>query len=259
MKNRYKIISLIMEKKQKIQEREYAFPYHHIPKSKNDSFSQCVNVRWGYAYLSYLSVVLDSIKNIEFDNLLDVGCGDGKFLLEANKIFDSKKLEGVDYSEKAIGFAKAFSPDIKFHIGDITKENFLTEKYDIITLIETLEHIPTEEIPVFLKSIKKFLKENGVFIITVPSDNVPVNSKHYQHFNKKSLEAVISHHFKIEQTRFLNKKSFTNKIIQKILSNKIFILNQTEISNLIYKYYKKHLLRAKEKNAERIMVICKPV
>src|ERR1043166_3143274 len=68
-----------------IQETEYQFPYHYIPTLENGNFSQVRKLRWGYEYLSYLRFILSRLDKIEFASLLDVGCGEGRFLCEVQK------------------------------------------------------------------------------------------------------------------------------------------------------------------------------
>src|SRR3954449_3553400 len=73
--------------KQTIQESEYEFPYHYIPTLVNGNFSQVRKLRWGYEYLSYLRFVLSTLEKLQFNSLLDVGCGEGRFLSEVAKRF----------------------------------------------------------------------------------------------------------------------------------------------------------------------------
>ncbi len=49
-------------------------------------FSQLRHWSWGYRYLGRLQVVFDLLDGLEFDSLLDVGCGDGRFLREARQL-----------------------------------------------------------------------------------------------------------------------------------------------------------------------------
>ena len=244
-----------MDKLQQKQEDQYVFPYHYIPKI-DGGFSQSALLKWGYVYLSYLSFVIEKLKGIHFESLLDVGCGDGRFLYEAHKHFPRKELEGVDYSGRAISFAKAFNPDLQFYTGDITDNTVLNKKYDVITLIETLEHIPPKDIDAFLRGIAAHVSENGTFILTVPSDNMPVSKKHYQHFNLESLRKTLEPSFVISEHHFINQKGFRNTLLCRILSNRFFILNQHRTKNFLYRYYTRNLRPANEKNGKRIVAIC---
>ena len=134
---------------QKIQEGLYEFPYHHIPKYDNKKFSTMRAYRGSHQYIAAINFLLSKINEIDFKNLLDIGCGDGKYLYEISKKYPSKLFVGIDYSEQAILFATAMSPKIKFICGDITKNTI--GKFDLIILIETLEHIKPELIPNFMK------------------------------------------------------------------------------------------------------------
>jgi len=245
-----------MDTEQEIQESQYHFPYHHLVREGDEKFSQVKNIRWGFIYLPYIQYVLEKIKTRPFNKLLDVGCGDGKFLFEAKKIFPDKVLEGTDYSEQALSFAKAFNPELTFYLGDITNNKFLDKKYDVVSLIEVIEHIPPKSLPDFIIGIHKRLENNGILIITVPSDNTPVSPKHYKHFNIRSLQEILDPHFSITDKYFLNKKGFLKNVIHAMLTNRLFILNQQRTINTLFRFYKRYLLVANEKNSERIFIIC---
>jgi SAM-dependent methyltransferase len=242
-----------LDNEQKIQEDLYEFPYHHIPRFLNENFSAIRSHRGAHEYLGYVGFLISKIKKIPFSNLLDVGCGDGKLLFELSSQITDKKYFGIDFSERAILFARAFSPNIQFICGDITKENL--EKCDIITLIETLEHIQPNEVSTFLKAIHKNISKNGRLIITVPSINEPLSPKHYQHFDLELLRSILDPLFTITESGFLNKKS---RIFKSILVNRFFALNYRPFLNKMFRSYIKNSLIANEQNARRIFVICKP-
>src|SRR5438552_7873234 len=90
------------------QEAEYAFPYHHLPQIAPFSISR--HLFWGHAYASYVEKVLQLLSKQPFESLIDIGCGDGKLLLEISKRFRGKRLVGTDMSERALAFARAFAP-----------------------------------------------------------------------------------------------------------------------------------------------------
>ena len=246
-----------MDIKQTKQEGQYSFPYHHIPSLKKGRFSQTRTLLWGYAYISYLETVLDYVEKVLAASLLDIGCGDGKFLYEARKRFPDMALSGNDYSERAIAFAKAFNFGNNVYLSTRTAKEISREKglFDVVTAIEVLEHIPPQEIDSFSKSFAAALSPDGIGIITVPSDNQPVNQKHYQHFNKHTLREALSPHLTITEIFFLNDSSWKNWVIQRALSNRFFILNDQKVATALYNYYRKNLLKSTPERCERLMAI----
>jgi 2-polyprenyl-3-methyl-5-hydroxy-6-metoxy-1,4-benzoquinol methylase len=239
------------------QEVQYAYPYHYIPQWDGHNFSQTQNLALGFEYLSYLHFVMGKAKQIGFKSLLDVGCGDGRFLYEISQRFSDYQLAGLDYSQRAIDFAKIIMRETKVECvcGNIRDQDLFKKKFDIITLIETLEHVKFDEVKPFLTGIDNYLKEDGSFIITVPSKNVDLNKKHYQHFDLNSLKDALSPIFTITDVNYLNHKY--SKFIKKILSNKLFILNHKKILRWFFKYYMNHLLHTEAINCRRIAVVCK--
>jgi SAM-dependent methyltransferase len=243
---------------QTIQETEYRFPYHYIPTFENGNFSQVRKLRWGYEYLSYLRFILATLEKIEFESLLDVGCGEGRFLCEASKRFPEKELAGVDFSERAVDYAGLLNPHVKFVCGDITGAVLFPRRFDVITLIETLEHVPPERIAGFVKGLRRHLNDDGFLILSVPSQNLTLNRKHYQHFNLDSLSASLEPHFQISEHYFLNRISKWDRLLNLLLINRYFILNEPRLLNALYRRYENRLLNAAESDGKRICVVCRP-
>jgi ubiquinone/menaquinone biosynthesis C-methylase UbiE len=101
-----------------------------------------------------------TLKNIHFNNCLEVGCGTGKntvWLIER-----AKHLMAVDLSEEMLNKAreKIISDKIEFRQADITKAWTFGEKaFDLITFSLVLEHIADLE-HVFSEA-HKLLHRNG--------------------------------------------------------------------------------------------------
>ena len=131
---------------QKIQEEQYVLPYHWF--LSRDTYR-------GRVYFSYLDLCFSLISKDKNIKLLDAGCGDAKVLAELNK----KKyfnLHGLDYSEKAINFARILLPEVNFISSDLRKINYKSESFDTILLIEVIEHInPVAPIQDQLEGIEK--------------------------------------------------------------------------------------------------------
>lgn len=242
-----------------IQEAEYEFPYHYIPRFENGNFTQVRKLRWGYEYLSYLRFILARLEGIEFDSLLDVGCGDGRFLKEVARRFPDKSLTGVDCSERALLYARLLNPRVRFTCGDITRPQALTERFDVVTLIETLEHVAPEEVPNFVRGLRRCITDEGVLILSVPSEKLKLNRKHYQHFTLESLSAALRPHFAVTEHYFLNRISKWDRLLGKLLVNRYFILNEPRLLNALYRRYEKSLLNAGPADGKRICVVCRPL
>jgi SAM-dependent methyltransferase len=233
-------------KPETIQEEEYDFPYHHLVSIQ--PFSETQHLFWGYKYAAYLEKILGTLQTFEFKSLIDIGCGDGKVLIEVAKRFQGKRLVGTDYSEKSLQFARAFAPQLTWQ----TKTD---EKFDGFVLVEVLEHINPAEMESFLDSICNNLNPGGFGIITTPCVNVPINPKHYQHFNKEKIDATLGKHFEILSFEYTSAQGMGVSIMRRLLANRFFILNAKAPIRLLYNWYKKHYLQASAHNATQVFVV----
>ena len=123
-----------------IQDLQYSsFPYHYIPHFDSNGIARISRVlEWGWDYLTYMTFIKSLIENeLAVETILDVGCGDG-YLINSLRRYKLKK--GIDISNKAIQFAKAFSNDAIFEVMDVADE---TNQFDLVMLIEVIEHIRT--------------------------------------------------------------------------------------------------------------------
>lgn len=95
-------------------------------------------------------------------SVLDVGCGDG-FFLSALRNLGFGKIRGIELSS-------AFVKRCLERGLDVDKMDFLVypndEKYDLVLLIEVLEH--TGEPELFLEKAYSFLEPKGRVLLTVP-------------------------------------------------------------------------------------------
>ncbi len=243
-----------------MQEAQYEFPYHHLV-SIRDNFSQSQTLFWGFIYRSYIEYVLDYVHTLRPSSVLDVGCGDGKFTYELRKQSPTNTtILGIDYSEHAIRFARAFDVKGAYNTVDMLSEiSDQSSLFEVATLIEVLEHIEPNQIQTFLKNICKFLTTNGYLIITVPSDTTPTNPKHFQHFNKQTIKKTIENFFEIERIEYLNKQSPVVSILQRMFSNRMFILNSKTLNDLLYKIYKKYFTHTKSTGTRLFIVARKKI
>jgi trans-aconitate methyltransferase len=204
-----------------------------------------------------MQAVLDQIKLRQFDSLLDVGCGDGRFLREVSAIYPEKRILGVDYSDQAIHRARAFNPHIEYKCVNILNET-LQEDFDIITLIETLEHIPLGQVPRFLEQLRKLMKPNGTLIICVPHSNLPIQMQHYQHFNSGSLDKLLSPLFAQRHYIPIDSKSYFIRGLHRLLggAGRHFVITNRFVLRHFYRLYRRRFLYVSESNCMHIVAVC---
>jgi 2-polyprenyl-3-methyl-5-hydroxy-6-metoxy-1,4-benzoquinol methylase len=233
-----------MENPIKIQEDQYVIPYHWSG-MQPDSYR-------GRVYWGYLNMILEIAGNIAGKNVLDAGCGDGRFSAELKK--RGADVTGVDLSEKALSFAKIFLPDVNFLQAGIESLPLSDKIFDFIFFIETLEHIPPENIPAVLSELKRVLKDDGMILISTPSTLIPKSPKHYQHFTVESLNDIfLQNGFAIEEIFGNDKKSLIFDNIYRLADNRFYEIKPLR-KWLNLKIYPKFLMRSANGQAKRFIV-----
>lgn len=236
------------------QEALYGIPYHYLPEITNKGFRQHQYWSWGYRYLGRLQVVYDILKGIEFDSLIDIGCGDGRFLREIRELYPDTKIQGVDISHRAIELAKRMNPGLFFEQRDIIQTP-LNSKWSVVTLLEVVEHIPLEKVRDFMSSITEMIVPGGHIIITVPHRNEKMASKHYQHFEPSQLYTLIADDYDKHQFILFDHASLFLKILLKLMggSGRYYIVTWRKLTDLLFHYYmKRYLYGDSEKTCKKI-------
>lgn len=239
-----------MDDVQKIQEDQYDFPYHYIPDWGDSFFEAHKHWPWALRYVGGLKIVSDECLREDFSALVDVGCGDGRFLREMKRLAPRKSYKGVDYSEASIRFANAFNPDIDYVCADVATLKEDHSKYDVLTLIEVIEHIPPDRAEDFLRACRQMVKPGGRIILTVPHANKPLNKKHYRHFKQADLEALLASISNDVEYFYFDKKNRPLSLMLSLIGGggKNFIVTNRWLTNLVKRYYFLHGLRAKSED-----------
>jgi SAM-dependent methyltransferase len=208
-----------LEKPQQIQEAEYTMPYHWRYQDSSNSTTE----RLYFGYLGLCKDILLKHPPEERRNMkvLDAGCGDGRFL---GMLADTgAQLYGTDYSESAIAFSRLLVPQAEFSAADLRELPYADGTFDIIYLIETLEHIPPEVVPDIVYELARVLKPDGKLVVTVPSDHLPPGPKHYQHFSPASLRTALATAFSVNEMMGQDRTTFHPlKLLYALTDNKLF-------------------------------------
>jgi len=158
---------------------------------------------------------LRTLEKIEFDSLLDVGCGRGELLVKLSKIYPTKSLVGIDLSSVMVDIAK--QKGVKAYCMDISKVH---GKFDVITSVfDMINYLSPKDLKPFLEGVEKRLKRGGYFICDINS---------YYAFSDLAVGAYV----KDDKSRFVTVDSVFED--DKFYSE--FTLFEREKSGLFKKY-----------------------
>ena len=190
----------------------------------------------------------DFIKNridLKDKTLIDVGCGGG--LLCENLAEHSKEVKGIDMSNEAIEIAKTHQTlkNLKIDYEEIALEGLLEKskkKYDVLTCMELVEHVPDPE--KLIKDCVKITNRKADLFFSTLNRNIisyiiaiigaeyilsilPKGTHKYEKFIKPSEFSKIlrSNDLIVEDIKGI---SFN------LLSNKFFESNNTDINYIIH-------------------------
>jgi SAM-dependent methyltransferase len=98
-------------------------------------------------------------------SILDIGCGDGRYLLE--KRGSGCTCFGNDISEAALMRLKKAAPEIDVRCGNLWHVGYPEKFFDMINLSNVLEHVT--EVHKLLAEARRIAKDNGLLRIQVPN------------------------------------------------------------------------------------------
>ena len=190
----------------------------------------------------------DFIKNrieLKDKTLIDVGCGGG--LLCENLAEHSKEVKGIDMSNEAIKIAKTHQSlkNLKIDYEEIALESLLKKskkKYDVLTCMELVEHVPDPE-KLIKDCVKITNRKADLFFSTLNRNLIsyiiaiigaeyilsilPKGTHKYEKFIKPSefSKVLRSNDLIVEDIKGI---SFN------LLTNKFFESNNTDINYIIH-------------------------
>lgn len=121
-----------------------------------DDFNRTRYSYWDYVYNFIISLKPDT-------TMLDMGCGNGKYLGVRNDL----NLYALDNCENLIEIVKNKYPLVKTFISDVSTTPFENNKFDYIISIAVIHHLSSEIRRLeMIKEIIRILKPNGKALIT---------------------------------------------------------------------------------------------
>lgn len=240
-----------------LQEQQYNYPYHHIPWEADGIWRPARVLRWSYEYLALVEKVTKTVLSLSPKLILDFGCGDGYLTLRLLHLNEHVKVVGVDISDRALMFARAFCGDSEraafYHsIGEIP-QNLLP--FDVVIAMEVLEHIPPDDLPNVVEQVWKALRHDGWFVVSVPTTNIALSPKHYQHFSLNSLQTVLGGRFILLTYEYVHRIGLASKLIGRVLANRFVIVNNKFLLSLLTKLYRSLVMTANERNGVHLLAV----
>ena len=125
------------------------------------------------------------LHSVPFGTLLDVGSGRGVFLIPFIKEFPSVRVTAIDLMEKRVDFLNELADggfgQLRAVKGDICGRPWPDESFDVVTMLEVLEHIPEagKAIASAVRMARRYV------VVTVPSK--PDSNPEHIHLLTKDL------------------------------------------------------------------------
>ncbi len=114
--------------------------------------------------------------------ILDIGCGYGR-TLQSLKLYGYQHTTGVDISKEQVQYALEQAGLLNIYLEDsiefLKKQIDSGKRYNIILLLDVLEHIELEESIYLLRLTRDALKDNGRLLIQVPCAHSPLSPLRY--------------------------------------------------------------------------------
>lgn len=206
------------------------------------------------------------------DLILEAGCGLGQVVLALDH--RGFTVEGVDFAEETIDYAKKLLPDLHLRTGDITKLDVENNHYGGYISLGVLEHNPKGPLEGLIEA-HRVLKPEGIACISVPYLN------HYRSRIKKNLQTITDTY--LEESNFyqyyFSEKEFSDYLndagFEIITTLPLDVYNGLKYDNKLVSYFVDHnfwhwrihrlfrnwcqrtSLRTRRKYSHMIMFICR--
>lgn len=112
------------------------------------------------AYEALYQIYLDLLSPYNIKTILDVGCGNGNFLLHLQKEYEA---QGIDLSPRMVEIAKQKGVTATNRQISSVKENFDA----IVAVGDVLNYLRRDELKSFLIEVERILNSGGLFICDV--------------------------------------------------------------------------------------------
>ena len=145
----------------------------------------------GKAELPRVRQVLGFLHGVEFETLLDIGSGRGVFLLPFMEEFPGVQVTSLDLLDKCVTFLNELAvggyTQLAAFNKNICDQPFNDDSFDVVTLLEVLEHIPEvgKAVTAAVKMARRYV------VVSVPSKEDD-NPEHIHLLTKEILTELFT-------------------------------------------------------------------
>jgi 2-polyprenyl-3-methyl-5-hydroxy-6-metoxy-1,4-benzoquinol methylase len=151
---------------------------------------------WSHQY--FKTYILNHIPSNKDCKILEIGCGYGRYTTLLTNILKYDQTIGIDISQEQIEFAQK-----NYNLNNVFKEDAVkylktsSLKYDIVILMDVLEHLELGYAIEMLEKINNALSKGGKLIIQVPNGLSPMKPifygdvTHVRAFSVNSMSQIL--------------------------------------------------------------------
>ena len=162
-----------------------------------------------YPY-KHFQYIIDTLKEYNFNSLLEVGCGKGRKLRLIRNNFDVKVLKGIDLSPVGVEVAKKHNLDVV--VGSADNLPFSNNEFDIIIThhsLEQMKYIIEDVVKELYRVTKKYVIS---FEPCFELQNIFGKIHNFTHDYVKGLPFIFEKHgFEVQKFTNLKKGIMTNR------------------------------------------------
>lgn len=170
LKIKWKIIELFKLKPEEFiywNQRSIAFGEKSVLNADSKlTLAESTDMQW-----ANLNKVLIDLKTNSFNDVLDFGCGSGRFTIKLAEYFNCRAL-GLDPSEYLISIAKS-SKNVQFQLLRSLKLDFEDSSFDLIFICLVFGGVKASNINAIVNELERVLKPGGHIVL---AENTSLNN-----------------------------------------------------------------------------------